>query len=135
MKTENNQKLYTSAMLMHIFDVTRTTIYFWEKAGKLISCKRDKNDFGRSLYDESDIIEFIKRTHNGDYAPSPIDVYEALERMGLRGLIELPVRKRRLNHKENIELLLDIPDNTHSVNDMEDYFTRIARLKLKVKSQ
>ena len=124
--------MYTSVELMHIFDVTRTTIYYWEKGGKLVSCAKDKSNFSISLYAESDIIDFIRRTHNGDYSPSPINVYDALDRMGLNGLIELPLSFRKLNHEEKKELLLDIPDNTHSVNDMDEYFTRIAKLKIKI---
>jgi len=87
-------KLFKTQEVADIFQVRTETITYWRKAGKLPAKERIPQ--ASFLYDENDIINFIINTHLGKYSNSPIDIYFALEKMGLSE-IKLPETKRFLS--------------------------------------
>jgi hypothetical protein len=89
-------KLFKTQEVADIFQVRTETITYWRKAGKLPAKERiPRQSF---LYDQQDIITFIINTHLGKYSNSPIDIFFALEKMGLSEEIKLPETKRFSSH-------------------------------------
>ena len=135
MNTQNDIT-YTADQLQKMFEVCYQTVYYWVRAGKLKSCGTDRNNFNRKLYQQSDIVEFIKQTHKGSYAPSTIDVFHALRYMGLSDDILRGVRGKRLprtNKYQNRERTpIEIPStSSHKVTDRMEYIKQLAKIKFK----
>jgi hypothetical protein len=129
-----NNPIYSAKQVAEMFQVTRNCMWYWHKEGKLIPFKhKQKQNEYEILYRQSDIVDFIKRKHNGDYAPSPIDVFYALDYMGIKDVIELPEHyTQKYTHTQPHEI--DNPNNNHVVNNMAEYFKKISQIKFKPKT-
>ena len=120
-----NEPIYNTKQIAEMFQVATSTIFYWKKHGKLVEYTKDKN--GQKLFRQSDIISFIKRTNNGDYAPSSIDVFYALDYMGLKNVIEhsIPFRNK---YKTQYEIRIP-DDNSHVITDRMDYIKIVSLMK------
>ena len=81
-------KLYTTKEVAEIFGISVQSVYYWYKLGKLN--KTTITQVGNNpvnYYSQKDVVEFLLRTHNGDYQPSSLDCRAALDNM----LIDAPL--------------------------------------------
>lgn len=135
MNTQNDIT-YTADQLQKMFEVCYQTVYYWVRAGKVKSCGSDRNNFNRKLYRQSDIVEFIKCTHRGDYAPSTIDVFHALRYMGLSDEVLHGLRKKRIprtnKYKNRKRTPIEIPStSSHKVTDRMEYIKQLVKIQVK----
>lgn len=86
------EKLYKTIEVAELFDVKEATVHYWRTLKKLPSSSRiPRQSF---LYSLTDILNFIRKTHAGEYKNSSINVINALEKLNLQTEIILPPTKR-----------------------------------------
>lgn len=131
--------LYGSRELAKACGVVQGTVLHWIRDGKITPLPSK----GAYMIPEDEVIRFLLDTHVGKYKTSGLDVFKAVKNLGLESKIELGETERLCSkpyperHKARKPSLIEMTfqDDSHVVNDRQEYMNKIAQLKYKYRDK